>query len=463
VAVHVLMVSAYPPVRDGIANYAVQEVKDLRASGHDVEVLSPQPSAAHHHLDLRSRRGKLALAKRLHNYDRVVIQYHPDLFYPSPLTPRDREITTAGLLVAFKCARELEVRVHEVNYDWGRESGRHGRMFRALWRMPDQVLVHTEPERDMFVDAFGRDDVKLVDHGEHFIRRTAIDKLEARARLGIDSEQFLFLSIGFIQPHKGFDRAIRAFGALDVPACRLDVVGSLRVEDPGYVAYANELQRLVDETPNAHLHLEYVSDAAFDEWVVASDYLVLPYRHIWSSGVLERAALYDRPVIVTGVGGIPSQAPSGTVVVADDHELLTGMRRVTGRGTAKDRSEWSAQNGPLDHDAAMAAIRRAAAVDRMRAPARFEEVELGSGQTLRAPRAGSDQRGDDPHAASLSSLPHLVQPPPRGRSALGSVGKRLTQRLTYWQIQPIIDHVNRLHDLVERSTERANGPEDAPG
>jgi Glycosyl transferases group 1 len=326
------------------------------------------------------------------------------------------------------------------------------------------VTVHTEPERELFVNAFGRDDVHVVGHGEHFSRRTTIDKFEARARLGIPSEHFVFVSIGFIQPHKGFDRAIRAFGALDVPECRLDVVGSLRVDEPGYVAYANELQRLADETPNAYLHREYVSDAAFDEWLVASDYLVLPYRHIWSSGVLERTALYDRPVIVTSVGGIPSQAPSGTVVVADDRELLAAMRRVTGRHRAPDGSEWSAQSGPVDHDAAMAGIRRAAAADRARAPARFEDVELHSGQTLRAPSAGSRHRGDDLRRDALATLPHLEHPSPRGRSVLGSAGKRLTQRLTYWQIQPIIDHVNRLHDSVERSIEpHADGSEDVPG
>ena len=80
----ILMISPYPPVRDGIAAYALQTVRALRRQGHSVEVLSPGPSAAHHHLDLVGPRGALALAKRVRDYDRVIIQFHPDFFYPDP-------------------------------------------------------------------------------------------------------------------------------------------------------------------------------------------------------------------------------------------------------------------------------------------------------------------------------------------------------------------------------------------
>ena len=71
------MVSPYAPNRDGIAAYAVQSVAALRADGHDVEVLSPGPSAAHHHLDLTTPRGALALARRVRAYDKLVVQFHP--------------------------------------------------------------------------------------------------------------------------------------------------------------------------------------------------------------------------------------------------------------------------------------------------------------------------------------------------------------------------------------------------
>src|SRR5439155_159192 len=75
------------------------------------------------------------------------------------------------------------------------------------------------------------------------------------------------------------------------------------------------------------IHERYVSDEEFDRWIVAADVVVLPYRHIWSSGVMERAALYDRPVIATRVGGLEAQARPGTMIVDDDEELARAMQR----------------------------------------------------------------------------------------------------------------------------------------
>jgi glycosyltransferase involved in cell wall biosynthesis len=457
--VRILMVTPYPPVRDGIANYAVQEVRQLRRAGHDVEVLSPFPSAAHHHLDLRSRRGPLALARRVRDYDRVIVQFHPDVFYRSPLTPRSRESTTLGLLLVFTLSPRLEVRIHEVNYAWGHEPGRHRRLFRALWRTPDQITVHSDAEREALVDAFGVDGdrITVVDHGAHFTPRTDIDRTAARTRLGLAEDEFVFLTIGFIQPHKGFDRAVRAFARLATQRCRIDVVGSLRTEDPGYVAHVDELKRLVDGTPGAHLHLGYVSDELFDVWIVAADCLVLPYRHIWSSGVLERASLFGRAVIASRVGGLADQSTEGVVLVDSDDELVGAMRAAFEGGPsapeAKPAVRWAddidvGDGGNADRDTVMAAVRRRAAANRMAAPARFGDLALVTGQTLAAPRAvvpdGDFGAGSARGTASFASLPPLDVPPPVSRNPVAAIVKRTVWKFTLWQIRPIVDYMNHL-------------------
>ena len=347
------MVTPYPPIRDGIASYAVQAVKGLRAEGHDVEVLSPGPSAAHHHLDLVGPRGALALAKRVGSYDKLIVQFHPDFFYPVPSTARDRVEVSLALLAAFRRAGEVEVVVHEIDYRHGRLS-MDGLVHRLLWSSVDRIVVHTENERRTFARAFGVSPTKirLTEHGVRFLPRTFYDRSRARASLGIPQDAFTFLSIGFIQPHKGFDRAVRAFAGLGARGCRLDIVGSVRIDDPGYVAYSNELGVLARATDGVDLHDGYVSDELFDRWIVAADVVVLPYRSIWSSGVLERAALYDRPIIATAVGGLPEQAAAGRAVtlVDDDAGLAAAMaaaepassgrrrRRVIGRAVARRRS-----------------------------------------------------------------------------------------------------------------------------
>lgn len=101
-----LFVTPYPPLRDGIASYAVQVVAKLRREGHDVTVLSPGPSAAHLHLDLRGPRGAGALAKRVRQYDKLVVQFHPDFFFPVPCSDAERAATALALATVFRLPRE---------------------------------------------------------------------------------------------------------------------------------------------------------------------------------------------------------------------------------------------------------------------------------------------------------------------------------------------------------------------
>ncbi len=443
-----LMVTPYPPVRDGIAQYAVQEVKALRRAGHEVEVLSPGPSAAHHHLELRGARGVLALARRVHDYDRVIVQYHPDIFYPHPCAPTERALVTAALLIAFRRAPELEVRVHEIDFARGADST----VDRLLWRSADRIVVHTDAERDQFVAAFRvpPDRVLVEAHGAHFEHRTALSRAEARALLGLPEDERIFLCIGFIQPHKGFDRAVRAFRGLDAAGARLEIVGSVRVEQPEYLEYADELRRLVDDAPGARLHEEYTSDERFDAWIVASDVVVLPYRFIWSSGVLERAALYDRPVIASRTGGLGDQAPPGTTLVADDRGLEAAMSAALGKEAAVAPSlPWP--DAPVERERIQAEVQeRAAAVRGVPSRAR--------------PKGEPAVRGDGARARSapLRRVPPLAPPMPVSARPGASTLKRLVRRLTAWEIDPLVHQVNKLRDAAIASTERTDPPVDGP-
>jgi glycosyltransferase involved in cell wall biosynthesis len=451
--VRILMVTPYPPLRDGIGNYAVQEVKRLRAQGHDVEVLSPEPSAAHHHLELSSRRGPLALAKRVSAYDRVVIQFHPDMFFPIGSTGARRLEVTLGLLAVFRLA-DVEVRVHEVNYEFGRGHSVLARATRAMWRAADRITVHTEMERERFAEAFGvpLERIAVAEHGESFVKRTTATKDEARTRLGLPDDAFVFLSIGFLQPHKGFDHAVRAFarlGAGDGRPRRLEVVGSVRLDDPFYLGYLEELRDLVAATPGVALHEGYVGDEMFDLWIVASDALVLPYRFIWSSGVIERAHLYDRPAIASRVGGLADQAEPGTLLVDDDDELLAAMRTVLGvtAGGPATAPPWPTTG----RDAILSEVRARAAAERGSVRVRDLSPATGRASGGEAVLAGS---------APLRRVPPLVLPPPVSARPGVSTVKRVIRRLTAWEVDPLVEQVNRLRDALIESAERHDPPPD---
>src|SRR5438067_4933839 len=59
----VVVYGEYPPTPGPAAAATLAAVRARLAAGDDVEVVSPRPSAAHHHADLATVRGAAVLAK----------------------------------------------------------------------------------------------------------------------------------------------------------------------------------------------------------------------------------------------------------------------------------------------------------------------------------------------------------------------------------------------------------------
>ncbi len=478
-----LMVTPYPPYRDGIGTYAVQEVRRLRAEGVAVEVLSPLPSAAHHHLALGNLRGVLALVRRARRHPRTMIQFSPEMFFGACRGPLERVAVWTGL-EALARVTELEIRLHEIEFGpLARNPAERAAAARAL-RATSTVSVHTRPEVDRLVEALGLepDDVTLVEHGRHFVPRVTGDQAEARAELGLDPDRHVFLAIGFLQEHKGFDRAAEAFRAAGLSRqAELHIVGSVRVNHPDLVAHARLLERLCRSIPGVHLHQRYVSDEDFDRWIAAADTVVLPYREIWSSSVLERAKLLERPIVAADVGGLGDQAPEGTLLFEDDESLAqclkeraaTTVDRVpAGAGSASGSASAPPSAGGEGADGAEEAWRvdrdrpdRAAIEAQVRQRVRRSRglpdrpgVLVSDGHPAPAVDLAADLALDDSATAGLVRLPPLVRPTPT--SARPGVGpaKRLLRRLLDWELAPVVAALNRLQTATTEAVAHLEGP-----
>ncbi len=343
------MVSWYPPMRGGIARYAEQLVASLRAEGDEVAVASPVAfEEVDHVLDLTMPGAGWRLARQARRYDRLVIQFQPEMLGAPGTSRVARARALLRLAAGLRAARSAELCVHEVDYGQGAMAPLMRAVLGPVWRLADLVTVHTERERDDFSAAFGfdRDRIRVVSQGEHLRPVTDASRADARAGLGVPSDAVVLLAIGFLQPNKGFDRAIRAFGALPSGAARLYVVGSIWHEDETSLAHLAELRRLADAAPGVELREGYVGDADFDGWIVASDALVLPYRLGWSSNVMERGLLYDRPVVMSRVGGMAEQgAARPGVTLVDDDAGLAGALSSLVASLGRDRIPASAGGG----------------------------------------------------------------------------------------------------------------------
>ncbi len=424
--VRILMVSPYPPVRDGLANYAVQEVKRLRAAGHDVEVLSPGPVGRPP--PPRPPRGAGRARARP----------------PGPrLRPGDRAVPPGGLLPRRprpRAERAADLRRARRGVDRGARGRAAGPRVsridgpatraeavaaRAMFRAATRV---THPHRTR-ADRVLRGVRRWIPGERH--RRGPRRELRAPDRRSNAPRPASGLGLpgrrASCSCRSDSSSRTRASTVRSRPSpgsaehgCRLEVVGSLRVEDNEYVAYVDELRELVArQRPGVTLHEEYVSDAEFDVWIVACDALVLPYRLIWSSGVCERAALYHRPVIASRAGGLADQ-------VVGDAMPRRDRRGVRPRRCARspDLSTSVRVSGQLADRPGRDAVMRRDPGARRAAPSRpGERRSPGAGRVAERPAPGRGPYRTRSVGSPRSRCPrHARRGPARPRSSGWSAG-----------------------------------------
>lgn len=325
----ILVVSSYPPRRCGIGVYARDQVERLRNEGHDVSVLSPPDGDGQVRVSFFGGRPFFNAARIGRRFDRIIVNFQPALYY-RPRAPLSKVAASLGLLwLVLRRRGKVDILVHEADRParWRPDYALLGLAFRAAGRMS----FHTQAERRAL-----EADYRLRVRGEviaHRVAPTAApSRREARARLGIEEGGTVFVCAGFLQPAKGFDRAVDAFDRAGPNGGRLYVVGSVRERTPENLEYARALEHRCRSVAGVTLVDRYLPDEEFDLWVAAADRLVLPYRRSWSSGVLARAQAMGTPAIVTAVGGLPEQAGERDLVVRDDDELAEGMQRAATEG-----------------------------------------------------------------------------------------------------------------------------------
>jgi glycosyltransferase involved in cell wall biosynthesis len=314
----VLIVSPFPPRHCGIGAYASAQAERLRAEGHDVVVLSPPDGDG----DVRrpfiggaAFRHAAAIGDR---FDRVIVHFETGLYF-RPRSPITHLVTSASLLYLVFRRSNVEILVHEANVPPNRWRPDYRMLGMAFARA--RLAFHTDAERVALERAYRiRTRYRLIEHSDGVTVHARFSTDAARERLGLEPDGPLFVCAGFLQPDKGFDRAIRAFAAAGSPG-RLYVVGSVRIPGEAVDRHVRELRALASSTVGVTLLQTFVSDEDFDAWVEAADRMVFPYRRAWSSGALARAQRLGTPALVSNVGGLAEQAGPDDVVFETDEAL----------------------------------------------------------------------------------------------------------------------------------------------
>ncbi len=316
----ILVISTYPPNPCGIGQYASQQVAALRQEGRQVDVLSTNDGDTEFNEDLKGGFRILKLLKYLWAYQSVYIHYTPFFYFKTDDGFRvDRIITSLCFLVIMTLSpRRISFIVHETEYQVDKKIRGLIRNFidGFSFRLARKIILHTNRERQAFADFYRMDPaserLEVWPQEKYYRRRCCDTREDARHKLGIEPDILNFLCLGFIQPHKNFDMAIEAFRDVKHPSIRLNIVGSVRIKWDVIHQHAIRLHELADRDPRCEIYEHFIDNETFDRWIVAADYIILPYNIIWSSAVAGRARLFNRPMLVSDAGGLPEQMTPGS-------------------------------------------------------------------------------------------------------------------------------------------------------
>jgi glycosyltransferase involved in cell wall biosynthesis len=141
---------------------------------------------------------------------------------------------------------------------------------------------------------------------------TSLATSEAKKQAGVSTTDKTMLFFGNIAPYKGLDILVTAFIELakQDPTYQLLIVGRPK-QNPVYWTRIRETIRRSPVRDQIKQRIEYVPDGETEIYFKAADVVILPYDHVFQSGVLFLGYSFGLPAIVTDVGSLREEIVEG--------------------------------------------------------------------------------------------------------------------------------------------------------
>jgi D-inositol-3-phosphate glycosyltransferase len=222
------------------------------------------------------------------------------------------------LIIFYKLlGKKIVLTVHNVNA--GRRDSKdtfvNRLSLRVQYRLADHIFVHTKKMKSELMEEFcvPQTRVTVIPFGiNNSVPNTSLTSSEARQKLGIRPDEKTILFFGNINPYKGLEYIVAAFQQLVSRHAdyRLFIVGRPN-NCESYWASVREASRVEVEKGRITIRADYVPDEETEVYFKAADVFVLPYRHIYQSGVLFLGYSFGLPVIAADVGALKDEIVEG--------------------------------------------------------------------------------------------------------------------------------------------------------
>ncbi len=136
-----------------------------------------------------------------------------------------------------------------------------------------------------------------------------VSRAEAIVHLKLCPAYRYILFFGFIRQYKGLDLLLKAMADPDIRSLgiKLIVAGEFYEDEKPYFDLIHKL----DIADSINLHSHFISDEEVRYYFSAASLVVQPYRSATQSGVTQVAYHFNKPMVVTDVGGLAEIVPDG--------------------------------------------------------------------------------------------------------------------------------------------------------
>jgi len=271
--------------------------------------------------DQHPEASRAAKARRVLNYYVRLIHYaatsNPNVFHilwNNKFQLFDRTLLT---LYYRLLAKKITLTAHNVNAGKrdSNDSWLNRLSLRIQYRLSDHIFVHSERMKNELVSDFciPESKVSVIPFGiNNTVPNTSLSITGAKRQLGIKSSDKTLLFFGNIAPYKGLEYLISAFIELLTKdgSYRLVIVGRPKGSEEYWkqiqqaIAHGGIRDRIVEK-------IEYVPDEATELYFKAADVLILPYAHVFQSGVLFLGYAFGLPAIAADIGSLREEIVDG--------------------------------------------------------------------------------------------------------------------------------------------------------
>jgi glycosyltransferase involved in cell wall biosynthesis len=153
-----------------------------------------------------------------------------------------------------------------------------------------------------------------------------VSKEGARKHLSLPVNEKIILFFGFIRKYKGLDLLLEAMNDSRIKEAniKLLIAGEFydNKEDYETIIEKNNLAN------SLYLRTQFIDNTEVKYYLGAADFVIQPYKHATQSGVTPLAYHFEKPMLVTNVGGLAGLVPHlkvGIVTEPNAHAIASGI------------------------------------------------------------------------------------------------------------------------------------------